>query len=72
MLTGTAFCSILSYLYPANIPLVGSISMILSIVVVPTVSAFTQKLPSHHVQFIFNEQSATPVSNASEQPITSK
>lgn len=53
MLTGTIFCSVFSYLYPASIPFVGSLSMILSILVVPVVSAFTQKMPEKHLEYIF-------------------
>jgi len=53
MLTGTIFCSVFSYLYPASIPLVGSLSMILSILVVPVVSSFTQKMPEKHLEYIF-------------------
>ncbi len=71
MLTGTLFCSIFSYLYPANIPLVGSLAMILSILVVPVVSAFTQKMPEEHLDFIFGE-SAAPQINTRNQVYSSK
>jgi Na+/proline symporter len=56
MLSGTAFCSIFSYLYPGNIPLIGSVAMILSILVVPVVSAFTRQLPQEHIDRVFNQK----------------
>jgi SSS family solute:Na+ symporter len=71
MLTGTLFCSIFSYLYPANIPLVGSLAMILSILAVPVVSAFTQKMPEEHLAFIFAESTA-PQINTGKQVYSSK
>lgn len=71
MLTGTLFCSIFSYLYPASIPLVGSLAMILSILVVPVVSAFTQQLPEEHLDYIFDTNSA-PKIKTSEQVYSSK
>lgn len=64
MLTGTLFCSIFSYLYPANIPLVGSLAMILSIIVVPVVSAFTKQLPQEHLDYLFEETSMTPLTKS--------
>lgn len=62
MLTGTLFCSVFSYLYPASIPLVGSLSMILSIIIVPVVSAFTQQMPQEHLDRIFSEGSSPKLS----------
>jgi len=53
MLTGVLFCSLFSYLFPDSIPLVGSLAMILSIVVVPVVSALTRQFPEEHLNYIF-------------------
>jgi len=53
MLTGTLFCSVFSYLFPDSIPLVGSLAMILSILVVPIVSALTRQLPEEHINYVF-------------------
>lgn len=71
MLTGTIFCSVFSYLYPASIPLVGSLAMILSILMVPAVSAFTQKMPQEHLDFVFDEPAASNLITA-EQVYSSK
>ena len=55
LLTGSGFCIIFSMLYPDSIPLVGSLAMLLSIIIVPLVSIFTSPLPKTHIEAIFNE-----------------
>lgn len=56
LLTGSGFCIIFSILFPDNIPLVGSLAMILSISAVPIVSAFTKPMPEEHVAYVFSDQ----------------
>ncbi|KUO60502.1 MAG: sodium:solute symporter [Gracilibacter sp. BRH_c7a] len=56
LLTGSGFCIVFSIFYPDNVPLVGSLAMVLSILVVPVVSAFTTPMPQEHITFVFNEE----------------
>lgn len=72
MLTGTLYCSVFSYLYPASIPLIGSTAMILSIVVVPVVSYFTKPMPQEHLAYVFNEDPALTSSQAKNVILQSK
>ena len=58
MICGAGSCIIFSMLYPNNIPLVGSLAMIISIMVVPLVSAITAPLPKEHIDHVFNSEGA--------------
>ena len=55
ILVGAGFSIIFSFVFPASIPTVGSIAMVLSLITVPVVSAFTAKLPEEHLEMIFAE-----------------
>jgi hypothetical protein len=70
MLTGTVFCSVLSLFISCQHPSRGSMAMVLSVVVVPVVSTFTQKLPEEHLNYIFAEKEL-PL-KMQEQTLTSK
>lgn len=72
MLTGAGFSIIFSQIYPNSTPLVGSLSMILSLVVVPVVSAFTPQMAENHLQEVFNEKKLIMRPEPGEQVISSK
>lgn len=55
LLTGSGFCIIFSTIFPDSIPLVGSLAMVLSILIVPIVSSFTTPLPEDHIYKVFSK-----------------
>ncbi len=54
MITGFTFCSIFSLLFPAQVPVIGCLSMIIPVIVVLVVSRFTKPLSEEFLNRIFD------------------
>jgi len=59
MVTGVSFCVVFSLLFPTQIPLVGSLSMIIPIFITLLVSRFTRSLNSQFLDTLFEEKTGT-------------
>ena len=54
MLTGLTIAVVGSLMYPDSTPVVGSIAMLVPLIVVPVVSAFTKPYSKEHLEFVFD------------------
>lgn len=58
LITGFTISVVFSFIYPKQIPMIGSLAMVIPLMVVPAVSAITEKLPEEHLEQVFGKEKA--------------
>ncbi|MDD2498369.1 MAG: sodium/solute symporter [Desulfitobacteriaceae bacterium] len=56
LITGFTISVVFSIIYPEQIPLAGSLAMLVPLIVVPAVSAITSPLPAKHLEWVFGDK----------------